>query len=528
MFNKRPVVLVLVFVFLNLFINLLFAADENEVPFTIPPNEDPRVVISNSLCSAAEEAYSEGDLAEAMRLYREALIKKSDNLRAIDGLKTVDKAVKAGASMEKSKGAGLDSNQRKKIESMLDAALKETSKGNYAEAIGIYGEVLSIDPSNGIARRKIKLVRDQMETRKKIENQINELLEEADKLTSEMKYRKAESVYKKILKEVDPGNKAAKEGIVSLDLIKKERVEKTKDAKKQGYLKDAVYYRTIGEFKKAKESYEAVLRIDPSNVTALDGLKVIKLEQMQERQEIQVKAKRLDLENIDNLVSEAKEARENGDLSVAEKKFKKALKKDPDNKTAAEGLREIEEYRKTFEEKQKQEKQLEKETKKLKKQQKKIEKYLANAEKSVEKGKYEQALKHYRKVLELDNENREASSGIELVNRKIQEKEKLQQQKDLEKQMPGAKEKTEQKKLIKESNEQQKRLREKTEGQKNIDNLVSEAKEARENGDLSVAEKKFKKALKKDPDNKTAAEGLKEIEEYRKTFEEKQKQEKTA
>ena len=132
-------------------------------------------------------------------------------------------------------------------------------------------------------------------------------------------------------------------------------------------------------------------------------------------------------------------------------------------------------------------------------------------------------------MLELDNENRQASSGIELVNRKIQEKEKLQQQKELEKQMLREKEKAAEderrkKAQIKKDVEQQEtaRVREidnekstvkENESAKKIDEYLVKAAQAIEKTKYKKAEKYYRKVLAIDGENQQAIAGVQGVEE---------------
>ncbi|MDP8218736.1 MAG: hypothetical protein P9M03_08425 [Candidatus Theseobacter exili] len=477
------------------------------------PNQEPRSAVSEELCSKAEFAFESGQWNESVNLYRDALFKEPGNIRAMEGLQKVEKAVQlsetsGGQVMGKGSDRNVDRSNWKKIEQInlrLESAAKKVSEGKYAEAIAYYGEVLSLDSENRVALRKIKIVNEMLDKRKKLDEKISSSIGKAENLMEHEKFEQAIKVYTEILKKMDPGNVAAKTGIELVNKRKELLLEKKQQEFIDRMLQEAFEQRKSGNFKKSETCYMNVLSEEPSNISAQDGLKLIQLEKQKieedkRRQEIA----RFNLE-IETLLKDAHTAFQDKQFVLARKLYKKVLKIDSDNQAALNGLIMIKDREKVLDADKmiKDSKPLSPAEQEKQKLTMEVEDLLKDANKALDAGMYEKAEKIFNNVLLIDPGNSTAISGSGAIKKHREMLQNEQERLEAEN-----KKKEIEKQLEKQKTVEEKRRKEAAEKQKIIESILEKADSALKRGKLKQADKYYKKILKVDSENKAALVGI--------------------
>ncbi|SYZ73200.1 putative Tetratricopeptide TPR_1 repeat-containing protein [Candidatus Zixiibacteriota bacterium] len=158
--------------------------------------------------------------------------------------------------------ARLSATERKAIPSSLDAYYAQAelfySKGSYAAALDVINEALDMEPDN----QKFIALRDQIFTARDAE--IRRMTDEAVRAEREGRYADAITSYNRIL-ELSPGNVAVKQ------LVAKTGTELHNF---QLISKGAELF-SLGNLSDARRRFEEVIKTDPDNVVALEYMERI-------------------------------------------------------------------------------------------------------------------------------------------------------------------------------------------------------------------------------------------------------------
>lgn len=147
------------------------------------------------------------------------------------------------------------------IKEMLLKAEKFEKQGAYLTALEILNKILEMEPSNAIALSKKENLTMFIEKRKR------NLLEEAKNLWKENNYISAKEKFLEVLS-LDPRNKEAKDYLKRIENILK---IPEKDIEHL-HIKAATSY-AIGDYEKAIILWQEILKIDPNNKKAIEGIK---------------------------------------------------------------------------------------------------------------------------------------------------------------------------------------------------------------------------------------------------------------
>lgn len=310
------------------------------------------------------------------------------------------------------------------VDPYLRAGEKYIKDENYRKALERYERALDIDPENKNAASGKELASV------KIDSFFDEYLGMARDYTKVKQFQIAKGYYNEAL-DLKPGDSVALAEIA--ELRQKMGSLKGLDA----MLKDAQRALVKGKYNKAISGFSNVLKIDSGNSEATRGLKeasyrkqnridamIAEAETLYENgdyhdtidlcREIEslergeTRARKL-LDNSKNAINNAsaphiargKELFDKGDIDGAVISFKKALGYDPGNALVRRYLSRIDSHQI--------ERIVEKEIKRA---------YLAGLD-NYTKGKYEEALNEWRKVLELDSDHERALLNIDKANRKL-------------------------------------------------------------------------------------------------------------
>ncbi len=324
----------------------------------------------------------------------------------------------------------------------------------YCDAIPYFKRTLMINPRHERAIHYIKLSYNLC---KELMNKIQaskEMVVEANKYMQEEEFAKAVALYKLALL-LNPGNETAKLKIVE---AQKSEMEYNKNLELMLHLQAAREYHNKAKYLEAIQEWSKALMIDPDNVEAKEGLardkELLRLQQLRQK--------------IDALISRGIDYYVNRKYYEAKDMFLEVLKLEPNNKTAKEYLEKIEkalaelarlksiedeaekhfilglnyfnkkeyesaleEFNITLEIKPDHQKAIEYKNKvleilkKLKEKQEKekytlIQKLLAEGIKYYQLGEYELAIEKFKKVLELDPENKYAKEYLRLAIQALQ------------------------------------------------------------------------------------------------------------
>lgn len=314
----------------------------------------------------------------------------------------------------------------KHIEQHLKKGESDLLKGSYAAALVEFGEVLDTDPNNQRAIRgrheaETKVETARIETSKKLEEDLNTSIANAQKYMDDEKYRDALLAFRSVLA-LDPGNMNALTGIKSAEgfikdkkdslWLKGERymdednfylalreyrgalaydpddstmqskaaaVEKLLSAKVAPFIEDAALSEEKEKFLEAVASYAEALKYDPENYEAANG---------KSRATVALDNK------FRRLFAKGRELLQNEDYLNAAEKFKAAQKLKPADPSLGlemsklwDGLRNS------------------------------VALKLKEADKAVKAGRYADAIAAYEEAHAADDKNKEAYEGLQNAKR---------------------------------------------------------------------------------------------------------------
>jgi len=314
------------------------------------------------------------------------------------------------------------SGVEEKINEISSQAQKLFEEKRYAAAIAKWEEVLELEPKN---RKAIGGI----EEAKRILKEINELNIAAQQLHNEGKYREAIDKWNEVLN-LDPENQTAKGGIKETEgKLKEKAQEKINELSSQA--------QKLFEEKKYTEAiakWREVLNLGPYNRKAIEGKK---------------EAERI-LEELKQLYDEGTRAAKAQEWKAAIAAFRELVALDSQYRDAAARLGEAEEKLKGIERKVKKYcpeceypnerglkyctkcgaklferiEETEQNLKILQEKERKIDKLNISAQQLYNEGKYSEAIDEWRNVLDQDLENQTAKESIKKAEEKLKEKER--------------------------------------------------------------------------------------------------------
>lgn len=299
-----------------------------------------------SLISKATQAEDNDQLDDAETKYNEVLALESNNQKAKEGLARINskRSAEELAAKEAEKAAF-----EQKIATVLEEAKAAEDNEALDEAETKYNEVLTLDAKNSTAKSGLSRIENKRKAIEKAEQEAAKAEEQATKaaeIQSLINAGKtaeengnlddAEVNYKNVLK-LDASNSKAKSGLASV-LAKREELARAENEKlaqekaqqeaeqaaqaaqeKEQLLAQAESAEEQKDWNKAIETYEAILKDDPSNVPLKAKLdKAKQAQKKEEEQKVQ--------QEYQNLVDEGDKFVEAGDLKSAEEKYKAAKK----------------------------------------------------------------------------------------------------------------------------------------------------------------------------------------------------------
>jgi len=308
--------------------------------FGLPVGEGPSARSEYSRWRARREAnnyykkglayYEKGKLADALSEWEKALVWEPDNE---DVLKNVEKA----------RGELERDVSRKLIEKRIALAYGFYGEGNLLNSLDEWKEVAKLDPANKSAGNYISRIKEKLSARdekiyterqkEKRKKEIVSLLMEGDKFYDEGEYLKAIEAWEKVLK-IDRKQNAAEENI-------KEAKAKLNEIKNE-ILKQGRQYYGQKKYGEAARKFRRAVKIDPGNKTALGFLD--KIEKDIGEQKAQIPRK-----EIDEMYYEAADLYLKGSYSEAGKIVENLITRDPANKNAYKLLERIESVLKVME-----------------------------------------------------------------------------------------------------------------------------------------------------------------------------------
>lgn len=161
----------------------------------------------------------------------------------------------------------------------LRQAKEDYDKKNYISAKKRFEDILDVYPNEPIAQKYMDLLSEDLErTDIDFSQQIEKYIAKADKALLKNNLIKAREYYSKIL-QIDSNNPIAKEGILNVsEKINEQQIY----ANRKKYQKEitqywikAVNYFDKGDFVYAKDEFNKILEIDPTNAGALQYLDII-------------------------------------------------------------------------------------------------------------------------------------------------------------------------------------------------------------------------------------------------------------
>ena len=146
---------------------------------------------------------------------------------------------------------------RQSSTSAMNEARALEERGNLPDAIAIYKQIAASDPNNAIARERLSAAE------RKLDSAVLSEIRSGDSLKTVRDYDGAKAAYERALS-MDPSNSAVQFRLDSLGMTQKEDLNAT--------LARADAHLSKGRQAQAQRDYESVLRRDPGNARAREGL----------------------------------------------------------------------------------------------------------------------------------------------------------------------------------------------------------------------------------------------------------------
>jgi len=156
---------------------------------------------------------------------------------------------------------------RQSSTSAMNEARALEERGNIPDAVAIYRQIAASDPNNALARERLASAERTLGTA------ITSEVRVGDSLKTARNYDGAKAAYERALA-MDPSNSAVQFRIDSLGMLQKDDLNAT--------LARADAHLSKGRQAQAQRDYESVLRRDPGNVRAREGLATLRRLQNQQ------------------------------------------------------------------------------------------------------------------------------------------------------------------------------------------------------------------------------------------------------
>ncbi|MCZ7398569.1 MAG: ATP-dependent DNA helicase [Candidatus Methanoperedens sp.] len=227
--------------------------------------------IITRLNSKAQALFDNKRYTEAIKIWEQVLILDKENKEAKDGINKAEEAERI-----------------EKINKFNEEAKKLFDNGRYAEAIKIWEQVLILDSENNEAK-------DGIIKAKKAERieKIDKFNEEAKELFDYRRYAEAIKIWEQVLI-LDPENKEAKEGIKKANEEITKAIEEEHKKQINQLNEEAKELDNNGKWNEAISRWEEVLKIDPDNKCAKEGIekakeKIKRAKEEEEKNKIKIK-----------------------------------------------------------------------------------------------------------------------------------------------------------------------------------------------------------------------------------------------
>ncbi len=145
--------------------------------------------------------------------------------------------------------------------SAMNEARTLEEAGQLKDAIAIYREIAASDPNNVVARQRLRAAE------RKLETIVQSEIRAGDSLKALQNYERARSSYERALA-LDPSNSAVQFRLDSLSVILKDDLAAA--------LERADSYLARGRYSQAEQGYQSVLRRDPNNARAREGIAALR------------------------------------------------------------------------------------------------------------------------------------------------------------------------------------------------------------------------------------------------------------
>ncbi len=464
------------------------ARQKCEEALALDPEYDPVIELKMDIDKILKEEELTRKKEEEKKLEAEALFEqgleyyKNENyLEAIKSFEKSYKLVKSKKTKEyldkakkKWEEAKLLTKYKKEAEAHLKLGISLYKKKKIVEALKELEKAVNLDPQNQRANFYLSKVK------KEYDQLVTKPLEEGKVYLREGKLGDAINSFKKVLK-IDPEHKVAKIFLQKALSLAKTGIK--------SYLALAEKYYDQEQYIKALENYREVLKIEPENDDAKDGVEkcMKKLEKKKEE-----------------LFNQGVKLYENKKYLDAIKKFEEVLKIDPEHVYARKYLKKVKEEYEANKEKIE------------------LERYISDGREYFYNRNFVKAREYFKKALELDPENKVAKDFLKKCDKELKELEKQEKIAKILAEGLIAYRRKEYEKAI----SIWKRIKEIDPENEVIDQYIESAKKAQmesmnkyyndgvkflNDGNLLAAKEAFEKALKTNPNMKKAREKLLEV-----------------
>lgn len=278
----------------------------------------------------------------------------------------------------------------KKIPELIRQAQSEYNVGNYEMAIQLWQRILDINPDNGKAKSGIAQVQRILTERQAEEERqakINSLFRQAQEESVAGNYQRVIELSQQVLK-FDPDNSVAKEG---LEHAKEHVDQKERQAKIQALIRQAQDKQRARKFQEAIQVWTEILEIAPEEQIAKSGLdRAQKLLTQEKRQA-----------KINSLFRQAQEESIAGNYQRVIELSQQILEIDPDNEDAKSSIKITQ--------------------KALDHQQRELERLIGQAQVEQEVKNFREAIRIWKQILETDPKNQTAKSGLKNAEASLDE-----------------------------------------------------------------------------------------------------------
>lgn len=276
-----------------------------------------------ALVASAKELVKNEDWENAKDKYNEALLVKPNEPSVLTEIKSIDKKL-AELKAESDK---LKETEQKYLAKMTEANTAFESN-DLDKAIALYTEAKSIKPTEDEPQVKINKIVDAQKLKEKKEADFNKLVSQGDIALAGELFEDAIVAFEKAIKikssaVVDQKISEAKK--LRSDKINAENLEKDREEKYQAAIKNANVLYDTEKWIEAKEKYKQALAIKNEESHPADRIKAIdtKLAELKAKNEEKEKLN----EEYNSLITEANALFDSNELEKARSKYSAALQK---------------------------------------------------------------------------------------------------------------------------------------------------------------------------------------------------------